>query len=284
MRSKHFAIAGLAALLCLAGCSQGFNAARGINIISREEGSGTRDAFVDLFEVKSTDAEGNKLDMTTLEASITNSTSVVINTVARDEHAIGYISYGSMSDMVKAVSIDGVAVSAASIKSGEYRIARPFNIVTDKLDNPAAEDFILYILSAEGQAVVEENSYVAAASDAAAYKRRPQSGKVVVAGSSSVTPVMEKLAEAYMALNPNVSIELQQSDSSTGIQSVVDGISDIGMASRELKDSEAALTATVIALDGIVVIVNKQNPTDNLSTEQVQGIFTGEITTWSETE
>lgn len=263
-----------------------FDSGNDIAVISREEGSGTRGAFIELFGVEVKDENGDKQDMTTLEASITNSTSVMMSTVAGNAYAIGYISLGSMNDTVKALPIDGVEASVENIKNASYKISRPFNIVTNNLDNAAAQDFINYILSVEGQAVVEENHYIAAVDGAQAYAASKQSGKVVVAGSSSVTPVMEKLAEAYKTLNPDVNIEIQQSDSSTGIQSTIDGICDIGMASRDLKDSEteAGLTPTVIAIDGIAVIVNNQNPLGGLSSEQVKGIFTAEIMTWSETE
>ncbi len=228
-------------------------------------------------------AEGQKVDYTTVEASIVNSTSVVMTSVAGDEAAIGYISLGSLNDTVKALKIDGADATVENIKSGTYKIARPFNIATKGDMSALAQDFIDYIMSADGQAVIEKAGYISV-SDAAAYSGSKPSGKVVVAGSSSVTPVMEKLKEAYLAVNTSAEIEIQQSDSTTGMTSAIDGICDIGMASRELKDSELekGLTPTVIAMDGIAVVVNQANPVNELSSEQVKAIFTGESTEWSD--
>lgn len=254
-----------------------------ITVISREDGSGTRGAFIELFGVEQKDESGNKVDYTTEDADITNNTSVMMTFVAGNERAIGYISLGSLNDTVKAVKIDGAEASVENIKSGEYKISRPFNIAVKGEVSEAAQAFISFIMSADGQAVVEYSGYIQA-SDAPAFSGSAVPGKVVVAGSSSVTPVMEKLKEAYMAVNSNAEIEVQQSDSTTGMNSAIDGICDIGMASRELKDSEleAGLTPTVIALDGIAVIVNNGNTISNLSAEQVRAIFTGEITQWTE--
>ena len=255
-----------------------------IAVISREDGSGTRGAFIELFGVEQKDAEGNKIDHTTDAADVTNSTSVMMTSVAGNPKAIGYISLGSLNNTVKALSIDGADATVSNIKSGDYKIARPFNIATNGSATPAAQAFIDYIMSADGQAVIEANGYIAAREDAPVYDEASVSGKVVVAGSSSVTPVMEKLKEAYLAVNANAEIEVQQSDSSTGMNAVRDGVCDIGMASRELKDSEleAGLTPTVIAMDGIAVIVNNENARTGLSSEQVRGIFTGSLTSWAE--
>ncbi|MBP3411063.1 MAG: extracellular solute-binding protein [Clostridia bacterium] len=255
-----------------------------INVISREDGSGTRGAFIELFGIEQKDENGVKIDMTTDEADITNSTSVMMTSVSGNDAAIGYISLGSLNETVKALAIDGAAASVENIKNGSYKIARPFNIATGANVTEAAQAFIDFILSAEGQAVVEANGYIASVEDAPAYPGSEISGKVVVAGSSSVTPVMEKLKEAYTALNPNAEIEIQQSDSSAGMNSLKDGVCDIGMASRELKDSEleAGLTPIVIAMDGIAVIVSNENSVDGLSAQQVQGIYTGEVTDWDE--
>lgn len=254
-----------------------------IAVTSREEGSGTRGAFVELFGIEQKDANGNKVDYTTLDADITNSTSVMMTSVAGNPFAIGYISLGSLNDTVKAVEIDGAAPSAAAIKTGDYKISRPFNVATKGDVSPAAQDFLSFILSAEGQAVVEKGGYIKV-DDGAAFQSSNPTGKVVVAGSSSVTPIMEKLKEAYLAQVSGVTIEVQQSDSTTGMTSVLDGVCDIGMASRALKDSELekGLTPTAIALDGIAVIVSNDNPTDALTSEQVKNIFTGELTEWSE--
>lgn len=250
-----------------------------ISVVSREDGSGTRGAFTELFEVE--DADGN--DATATSAVVTNSTSVMMTTVAGDPSAIGYISLGSMNDTVKAVEIDGVAPTAEGVKDGSYKVARPFNVVAGKDISDVAQDFLNFVMSAEGQAVVDEENYVSVADGAQSYTASGKSGKVVVAGSSSVTPVMEKLAEAYQALNPEVNIEVQQSDSSTGVQSAIDGTCDLGMASRELKDSETSqgVESIVIAMDGIAVIVNNDSTIDGLTSEQVKGIFSGEITDWS---
>lgn len=254
-----------------------------ITVVSREDGSGTRGAFIELFGVEEKDADGNKVDNTTEEAAITNNTAVMMSTVAGDVDAIGYISLGSLNDSVKAVKIDGVEATAENIKSGEYKVSRPFNIATNGEVSDVAQDFIDYILSPEGQAVIEENGYISIDDVKDAESTQPE-GKVVVAGSSSVTPVMEKLKEAYAEVNPNAEIEIQQSDSTTGMTSAIDGICDIGMASRELKDEEleAGLTSTTIANDGIAIIVNNDNPTDDLSVDQVKSIYVGETTTWGD--
>ena len=255
-----------------------------ITVVSREDGSGTRGAFIELFGVEEKDADGNKVDNTTEEAEITNNTAVMMSTVAGNVDAIGYISLGSLNDSVKAAKIDGVEATAENIKSGEYKVSRPFNIATNGEVSDVAQDFIDYILSPEGQAVVEENGYIAV--DSTEAESTQPEGKVVVAGSSSVTPVMEKLKEAYAEVNPNAEIEIQQSDSTTGMTSTIDGICDIGMASRDLKDEEleAGLTATTIANDGIAIIVNNDNPTDDLTTDQVKSIYVGEVTTWGDLE
>ena len=255
-----------------------------INVISREDGSGTRGAFIELFGIEQKDADGNKVDYTTDDADITNSTSVMMTSVAGNPAAIGYISLGSLNESVKALEIDGVAASVENVKAGSYKVVRPFNIATQSEVSEAAQAFIDFILSADGQAVVEANGYIAAVDDASAFAGSDVSGKVVVAGSSSVTPVMEKLREAYLALNPNAEIEVQQSDSTAGMTSTIDGVCDIGMASRELKDSEmeAGLTSTVIARDGIAVIVSNDNPAVGLTTDQVRAIYMGEVTEWDE--
>lgn len=267
-----------------AGSSPGqFDTAGEIGVLTREDGSGTRGAFIELFGIEQKNDAGEKVDCTTETAAVTNSTSVMMTTVAGDPYSIGYISLGSLNDTVKAISIDGAEATVENIKSGSYKIARPFNIATKEGLSEEARDFIDFILSADGQAVIEENGYISV-SDGAAYQGKAGSGKIVVAGSSSVSPVMEKLKEAYLEKNPGVSIEIQQSDSSTGMADAIDGTCDIGMASRELKDSETekGLTATVIAMDGIAVIVNQDNPADGLSSEQVKEIFTGSALTWSD--
>ena len=260
-----------------------FDYAQDITVVSREEGSGTRGAFIELLGVEKKDESGNKIDYTTEEAVITNSTNVMMTTVAGNEAAIGYSSMGSLNGTVKALKVDGAEATVENIKSGAYQVSRPFNIATGGEVSEAAQDFISYILSAEGQAVVSENGYIPL-DDAPAYAGKQVSGKIVVAGSSSVTPVMEKLKEAYAAVNPNAEIELQQSDSTTGMNNAMNGVCDIGMASRALKDSEleAGLVPTTIAMDGIAVIVNNENTLTGMTSEQVTKVFTGEITNWAD--
>ncbi len=275
-------LAGVLALSTLTGCG----AAKGndaITVVSREDGSGTRGAFIELMGIEQKDESGNKVDKTIQTAEITNSTSVMMTTIAGNESAMGYISLGSLDDSVKALKIDGVEATADNVKNGTYKVARPFNIVTMGETSELAADFIAFIMSDEGQAVVEDAGYISQGSTGA-YTATKMSGKITVAGSSSVTPVMEKLKEAYETLNPDVTIEVQQSDSTTGVTSTVEGVCDIGMASRELKDSEVeqGVTAQAIALDGIAVIVNKNSDVDGLTQEQVMKIYTGEITKWSE--
>ena len=254
-----------------------------INVLSREDGSGTRGAFIELFGVEKKNAQGKKVDYTTDEASITNSTAVMLTTVAGNKYAIGYVSLGSLSSSVKAVKIDGVSATVDNINNGSYKIARPFNVaVRNNLSN-AAQDFLNYILSSDGQNIIAANTYIKVPA-ANSYSASGISGKIVVAGSSSVSPVMEKLIEAYKALNPSVQIELQTSDSTTGVINAIDGTCDIGMASRALKDSEKekGVREVTIAIDGIAVIINNDNPVESLKKSDVEGIFTGKINSWSE--
>jgi len=253
-----------------------------ISVVSREDGSGTRGAFIELFGIEVKGDDGSRKDMTTKEAIIAKQTDVMMQNIVGDKYAIGYISLGSMNSTVKALLIDGVEATAENVKNGSYPVARPFNVATKGELTGLAKDFLDFVMSAEGQAVVAK-SYIAVADDAAPFAGNKPAGKIVVAGSSSVTPIMEKLKEAYLEINPNAAIEIQQSDSSAGMTGVLDGTCDIGMASRDLKDSELAnLTPLQIALDGISIIVNNDNPLDGLGAEQVRGIFTGEITRWSE--
>lgn len=263
--------------------SSAFAASGAIDVISREDGSGTRGAFIELFGIEE-EQDGEKVDMTTEDASITNSTSVMMTTVSGDENAIGYISLGSLNDTVKAVKIDGAEATAENVADDTYKVSRPFNIVTGEEISDAAQDFINYIMSAEGQQIVEDNGYIKADIEAKSYEASDAEGKVVVAGSSSVAPVMEKLSEAYQEANDKITVEVQQSDSTTGITSAAEGICDIGMASRELKDEETEenLSATVIARDGIAVVVNNENDIEDLTSEQVKAIFTGETTDWDD--
>ena len=240
-----------------------FDTSNDITIVSREDGSGTRGAFIELFGIEEKQSDGTK--------------------VAGDDYAIGYVSLGSLNDSVKALKIDGAEATADNIENGSYKVSRPFNIAVKKdLDNEVAKDFMAYIMSTEGQEIVSNEKYIPV-SDVEAYAGSKPSGKCVVGGSSSVSPLMEKLIEAYKKVNPNADIELQTSDSTTGMTSTIEGSYDIGMASRELKDDEASeLEATVIATDGIAVIVNKANTADELSADQVKSIYVGDVTTWDE--
>lgn len=289
MQLKLLLKATLAATLAaalLTGCGasknhseQPFDPRQEIVVISREDGSGTRASFVELAGV----LDADNRDRTTKEAEVVNQTSVVLTSVEGNQAAIGYISLGSLGERVKAIKIDGVEAIAENIKNGFYTLARPFNIAYNGEPDGLKKDFIDFIFSKQGQAIIETMGAIAMQEGAPEYNASGLAGKLTIAGSSSVTPVMEKLVEAYMALNPDVSLELQQSDSSAGMKAVIDGTADIGMASRELKDSEKAqLHHTPIAMDGIVVIVNQKSSIDNLTKAQVADIYKGEITVWSD--
>lgn len=254
-----------------------------ITVVSREDGSGTRGAFIELTGVEQKDANGNREDLTTDEAIIASKTDVMLTNIANAREAIGYISLGSLNDKVKAVKIDGVEASAANIANGSYALQRPFNVAVKGEGNAAVKDFINYIMSAEGQSVIEENGYIKVDEAAKAFTSTKPTGKITVGGSSSVSPVMEKLIEAYHNVNANLKIELQTNDSTSGMQGTMEGTYDIGMASRELKDSEASeLTGTAIAKDGIAVIVNNGNPISDISKDMIRKIYTGEVTDWEE--
>lgn len=283
----------LSALLVvgMVGCGNSANSTNGgskngdtaISVVSREDGSGTRSAFVELTGVEEKDKDGNKIDNTTDEAIISNSTEIVMTTVAGNKNAVGYISLGSLNDTVKGVNIDGVEPTADNIVNGKYSLSRPFNIVTKDGLSDVAQDFISFIMSEDGQKIISENGYVEV-DNTGAFKSNNAKGKIVIAGSSSVTPVMEKLQEAYKKINGNAEIELQESDSTTGVNAAADGTCDIGMASRALSDEESnkGLKTTSIAMDGIVVIVNTENDITDLTTAQVNDIFRGNVTTWDD--
>lgn len=297
MRLRKFAALSMS-LLCVTGLMAGCgssdgssksgdssdNGAKPITVVSREDGSGTRGAFIELFGVEEKDADGNKIDNTTVDAAIAKSTQVMMTTVADDEYAIGYTSLGALNSAVKTLDVDGAEATAENIKSGDYKISRPFNIAVKSEISDITQDFINYIMSADGQQVIEDNGYIAVDSEAAAFEGSGAEGKIVVAGSSSVTPVMEKLSEAYQEINDKAEIEIQESDSTTGMTSAIEGTCDIGMASRELKDTETAegITGQAIALDGIAIIVNRDNSLTNISTENVKAIFVGDITDWND--
>ena len=287
---KKFAAIFMCAALAvgaLSGCSSNENsstadnstAGNPISVVTREDGSGTRGAFVELFGIE--DADGN--DAITQSAEISNSTSVVMTTVAGNPDAIGYISLGSLNDTVKALEIDGVAATVENINNGTYKVYRPFNIATKEGLSETAQDFVNFIMSEQGQAIVAEEGYISV-ENSGSYTPSGKTGTVTVSGSSSVTPVMQVLKEEYETLNPDVTIELQQSDSTTGVNDAIAGTSDIGMASRALKDSELeqGVVGTVIANDGIAVIVNNESTVTGLTSEQVKGIYMGELTNWSE--
>ena len=259
----------------------GFDTSKDISVVSREDGSGTRGAFIELTGVEEKDADGNKVDNTTLDASITNSTEVMMTTVSGNDYAIGYASLGSLNDTVKAVKVGGVEATADNINAGTYTLARPFNIVTGDSVSEVAQNFINYIMSEDGQKIISDNGYIEV-ENTGSFTSSKVKGSIVVAGSSSVTPVMEKLKEAYAKVNSNASIEIQESDSTTGVNSAIEGTCDIGMASRDLKDEEKGVKATAIAKDGIAVIVNNNNTIDDLTVDQIKDIFTGAVTTWAD--
>ena len=262
-----------------------FDTAQDIAVFTREDGSGTRGAFIELTGVEQKDADGKKVDMTTEAAAVQSSTNGVMTAVANDATAIGYISLGSLNDTVKAVTVDGVKAGADTVKDGSYTLARPFNIVTNgDATDPVAVDFIAYCLSADGQALATDKGYIG--SEGEAFTSAQPAGKIVVGGSSSVAPLMEKLVEAYKTVNPNAEIEHLTTDSTTGVSGALDGSYTIGLASRDLKDSEteAGAKATVLAMDGIAVVVNPENPVENLTVDQIKSIYVGEVTTWDEVE
>lgn len=254
-----------------------------INVVSREDGSGTRSAFIEIVGVLEKDSNGDKIDKTYEEAIIQNGTDAVITTVSGDENSIGYISLGSLNDKAKALKIDDVEASSENVQNGSYKISRPFNIAYKGNLSPLADDFLNFIMSSEGQTIITNKGYVKASTDSKNYNSSNQEGKLVIAGSTSVSPVMEKLAEKYENLHPKVSIEIQSTGSSAGMQSAIEASADIGMASRQLKDSEKeVLTNKTIAIDGIAVIVNNKNPLESINLDKVKSIYTGQITTWGD--
>ena len=258
-----------------------FDTSKQITVVTREEGSGTRDAFTELTGVLVKDGD-NKSDNTTSSAVTINSTEAVITNVKDNEAAIGYISLGSLNDTVKALKVNGVEATGDNVKSGDYAISRPFNIAYKGELSEVAQDFVDYIMSSDGQKVITDEGYVSV-SENEAYSGSKPSGKISVAGSSSVSPVMEKLAEAYQAVNTNAKVEIQTSDSSAGMQAATEGTCDIGMASRELKDDETKnLKSQTIAKDGIAIIVNNANTCDDITLDQIKSIYTGETTVWSD--
>ena len=262
-----------------------FDTAQDIAVFTREDGSGTRGAFIELTGVEQKDADGKKVDMTTEAAAVQSSTNGVMTAVANDPTAIGYISLGTLNDTVKAVTVDGVKAGADTVKDGSYTLARPFNIVTNgDATDPVAVDFIAYCLSADGQALATDKGYIG--SEGEAFTSAQPAGKIVVGGSSSVAPLMEKLVEAYKTVNPNAEIEHLTTDSTIGVSGALDGSYTIGLASRDLKDSEteAGAKATVLAMDGIAIVVNPENPIENLTVDQIKSIYVGEVTTWDEVE
>ncbi|MCL2580349.1 MAG: substrate-binding domain-containing protein [Oscillospiraceae bacterium] len=292
MKRKHGSIALALALVvaifaaCGGGGSAGdggFNTGREITVVSREDGSGTRGAFIELMGVQETTADGSTVDRTTVEANIANGTSIVMGSVAGDNYAIGYISLGSLNDTVKALNLDGAAATPGNVLSGDYTLARPFIIATSGAQSELAADFIGFIMSAEGQAVVGGRGYIPVEASAPAFSGSLPSGTIVIAGSTSVAPVIEQLSDAYREINSGASIEIHVQGTTAGITATIEGISDIAMSSRPLNDNElAALDPVTIAVDGLAVIVNNNNPTADITSEQVRDIFIGEITRWNE--
>lgn len=278
-KSLYLVLSALLAVTLFAGCATSNTSNnQTISVVSREDGSGTRGAFIELFGIEVKGDDGTKKDTTTKDAVIANKTDVMLTNVANDPNAIGYISLGSLNDSVKALQIDGVIASAENVKNGTYPVARPFNIATKGDVDELTADFINFIMSKEGQDVVA-TSYIAIDENAPAFTSTNPAGNITVAGSSSVTPIMEKLKEAYLVINPDAEIEIQMTDSTAGLTSTMEGIAQIGMASRELKDNELAeLNATAIAMDGIAVIVNNGNTLTGATSEQIKAIFTGETT------
>ena len=273
------ALSAIMALGVLTGCG---SSSDNISVISREDGSGTRSAFTELMGVMVDD-----VDNTTASAEISQSTSVVLTTVAGNTSAIGYVSLGSLNDTVKAVKVDGVEATVENIKNGSYAVSRPFEVVTNDNLTDLSKDFISYILSKQGQDIISEEGYITIDDNAAEYEtKKEMSGKIVLAGSTSVSPVMQVIADAYMALYPDVTIEIQQTGSGAGITSTIEGACDIGMSSRALKDEELAegISETTIAMDGIAVVVNNENTVEDLTSEQIRQIFTGEITSWADVQ
>ena len=285
-----FILVALMISVFIVGCSKApaasdFNTGKTINVVSREDGSGTRGAFVEIVGILEKDASLNEVDRTYEEAIIQNGTDAVMSTVAGDEYSIGYISLGSLNKTIKAITIEGIEATVENVQNGTYKIARPFNVAYKGELSLLAKDFMEFILSAEGQAIIGEEGYVQVGTDLPVYTGTEQSGNIVVAGSTSVTPVMEKLAEAYQGMYSGVSIEIQSTGSSAGMQSAMEGTAELGMASRELKESELAeLTAQIIAKDGIAVIVNKANPIGDLTIDDVKAIYVGESTEWNAVE
>ena len=281
------ALISVLAISTLTGCnsqsSSGFDANKTINVVSREDGSGTRGAFVEIVGILEKDSSGKEVDRTYEEAIIQNSTDAVMTTVAGDKYSIGYISLGSLNDTVKALKVEGVEATGENVKNNSYKIARPFNVAYKGELSGLAKDFMDFILSKEGQDIVLKGKYVSVGNNLPSYTASGQKGNLVVAGSTSVTPIMEKLAEAYQGLNEGVNIEIQSTGSSAGMQSTMEGTADLGMASRDLKDSElAVLKAEVIAIDGIAVITSKENTIEDMTIDQIKSVYTGEITKWSE--
>ncbi len=273
------ALSAIMALGVLTGCG---SSSDDISVISREDGSGTRSAFTELMGVMVDD-----VDNTTASAEISQSTSVVLTTVAGNTNAIGYVSLGSLNDTVKAVKVDGVEATVDNIKAGSYAVSRPFEVVTNDNLTDLSKDFISYLLSKQGQDIISEEGYITIDDNAAEYEtKKEMSGKIVLAGSTSVSPVMQVIADAYMALYPDVTIEIQQTGSGAGITSTIEGACDIGMSSRALKDEELAegISETTIAMDGIAVVVNNENTVEDLTSEQIRQIFTGEITSWADVQ
>ncbi|HBC29891.1 MAG TPA: phosphate ABC transporter substrate-binding protein [Clostridiales bacterium] len=291
-KSKLLSIITLALMLSMvfAGCTQetpgtpaaDFDFDKDITVVARDAASGTRGAFHEIMNiiVKENDTEVDKLVVGALEF---DGTDKVITAIEGDKYGIGYISLGSVSERIKAVAVDGVEPTVENVRSGSYSVSRPFLLVTKGTESKLVKDFLKFTESAEGQAITNEMKFIGAIDAPGEYTASGMSGTIKVAGSTSVAPLMEKLQEAYNELNPDVTFETQAQGSSQGIKAAIDGSYDIGMASRELKAEEASeLNRYVLAIDGIAVIVNNENPKSDLAADDITNIYIGEITKWNE--
>ena len=255
-----------------------FDVATDIHVITREDGSGTRGAFSEIANI----VDENGDDAITQSATVQNGTSAVMQGVAGDVYAIGYISLGSLDNSVKAVNVNGIEATPENIMSGDYEVARNFNVAYGGELSEVAQDFWDFMFSAQAQELVAEEGYVSVDTEATEYEAKALAGDITIVGSTSVQPIMERMAQAYREYNPDVVIDITAPGSGAGVTAAIDGTADIGMASRELSDEEQAqLSETAaIAVDGIAVILHLDNITEDLSLEDISGIYSGDITTW----
>lgn len=254
-----------------------------IHVVSREVGSGTRGAFTEITKILAKNDKGEEVDSTYEEATIVNSTEGVITSVNGDPFAIGYISLGSLNDEVKAVKVDGVEATPENINKGDYKIARPFMLAYHEANlSDVAKDFLTFIMSKDGQEIVKEDGCIPIETTES-YKPANIEGRIAIAGSTSVTPLMEKLVDKYKELNPGFEADIQSNGSSAGIQAAIEGVAEIGMSSRNLKPEELEkVESTAIAMDGIAVVVNNDNAIDDISLDNIHKIFVGEVKDWND--